>query len=70
MRVASRGFGAVANEKSSDKEIEHRRDEALRRAMNTPPKPHKATKQKKKREPGEPGPRRSVQGVKDRRDAE
>jgi hypothetical protein len=30
--------------KSEDETIAHRRDEALRRALNTPPKQHKAMK--------------------------
>ena len=39
----------------SAKEIERRRDEAVRRALNTPPKLHKEMKKGKKRA-GEPTP--------------
>lgn len=34
----------------SEKEIERRRDDAIRRALNTPPKPRKAVSSKRKNE--------------------
>jgi len=37
-------IGDDKDAKLSDVEIAHRRDEALRRALNTPHKPHKPTK--------------------------
>jgi hypothetical protein len=37
-------MGTEKDQKLSHKETARLRDEALRRALNTPPKPHKATK--------------------------
>jgi hypothetical protein len=43
----------------SEQEIERRRDDAIRRALNTPPKPHKAMIGK-----SAPPPRREPRGAK------
>lgn len=39
-------------ENQSDKEIERRRDEALRRALSTPPKPKEESVVRKEKKPG------------------
>jgi len=39
----------TTDEQLSDKKVERRRDEALRRALNTPPKQHKDMKKGKGR---------------------
>jgi hypothetical protein len=44
----------------SEKEVEKRRDDAVRRALNTPPKPHSEMKLgQKKRKPNAPASKKS-----------
>jgi hypothetical protein len=45
-----------SNEHANESEIAHRRDEALRRALNTPPKQHKDMKKGRPRKGQEDDP--------------
>ena len=44
-----RGRKLGSSNQASNEEIAHRRDEAVRRALNTPPKPHKDMKKGKQK---------------------
>jgi hypothetical protein len=56
--------GRQQDDQFSDEETTRRMNEALRRALTSPPKPHsemKIGKRKAKREPSKRGPRRALQ---------
>jgi hypothetical protein len=62
------GLRSDADDQRDEKQTARVRDDAVRRALNTPPTPHTkpGAAVKKKRGPSKPSPRRSAQSVNDR----